>query len=133
MSQAQNVAFFTKQTKTYLRELERGDVAAVCALFSPDAQVYSPFLGWMPPAPFFEKVVAASGQSTITPIDFCASTEGQPRLTAYFVYDWVLKDGSAVRFECVDVFEFGADGLIDKMIIIYDTHPIRVDVGDKYA
>lgn len=133
MSQAQNVAFFTEQTKTYLRELERGDVAAVCALFAPDARVYSPFLGWMQPAPFFEKVIASSGQSTITPIDFCTSTEGQPRLTAYFVYDWVLKDGSAVRFECVDVFEFGADGLIDKMIIIYDTHPIRVDVGDKYA
>lgn len=133
MSQNQNAAFFSAQARAYLRELERGDVAAVCALFAPDAQIYSPFLGWMAAAPFFEKVIASSGQSTITPIDFCASTEGQARLTAYFIYDWVLKDGSTVRFECVDVFEFGDNGLIDKMIIIYDTHPIRSTVGDKYA
>jgi ketosteroid isomerase-like protein len=133
MLQTQNVAFFTEQARTYLRELERGDAAGVCALFSPDAQVYSPFLGWMHPAAFFEKVIDASGQSTITPIDFCASTEGQARLTAYFIYNWVLKDGSEVKFECVDVFEFAANGLIEKMIIIYDTHPIRSTVGDKYA
>src|SRR4051812_23454922 len=75
MSQNQNAAFFTAQARTYLRELERGDVAAVCALFAPDAQIYSPFLGWMAATPFFEKVIASSGQSTITPIDFCASTE----------------------------------------------------------
>lgn len=133
MSQAENVALFTSQARSYLRELERGDVAAVCALFTPQAQVYSPFLGWMQPAPFFEKVIASSGQSTITPIDFCVSSVGQPRLTAYFIYDWMLKDGSNVRFECVDVFEFAADGRIEKMIIIYDTHPIRSTVGDKYA
>jgi hypothetical protein len=45
----------------------------------------------------------------------------------------VLKDGSAVRFECVDVFEFGANGLVERMIIVYDTYPIRSTVGDKYA
>ena len=133
MSQQHNVAFFTAQVRTYLRELERGDIAAICALFEPDARIYSPFLGWMQPAAFFEKVIGASGQSTIRPIDICASVDGNPRLTAYFVYDWMLKDGSIVHFECVDVFEFRPNGLIDKMIIIYDTHPIRTEVGDKYA
>jgi len=39
----------------------------------------------------------------------------------------------AVRFECVDVFEFDDNGLIERMIIVYDTHPIRSTVGDKYA
>jgi hypothetical protein len=82
---------------------------------------------------FFDKVAGASGQSTIRPIDICASVEGNPRLTAYFVYDWMLKDGSKVQFECVDVFEFGTNGLIDKMIIVYDTYPIRAEVGDKYV
>jgi len=126
-------ALYTRQVRNYLGELERGDVAAICALFTPDAQIFSPFLGWMRPAPFFAKVNAASGESRITPIDICVSTMGARRATGYFVYDWGLKDGSAVRFECVDVFEFDDNGLIERMTIVYDTHPIRSTVGDKYA
>ncbi|NPT47337.1 nuclear transport factor 2 family protein [Paraburkholderia sp. 1N] len=124
---------YTQQVRTYLKELERGDVAAICALFAPDAQIFSPFLGSMQAAPFFAKVSEASGQSTIRPIDICVSTTGARRATGYFIYDWVLKDGSAVSFECVDVFEFDANGLVERMIIVYDTYPIRSTVGDKYA
>ncbi|NPT61501.1 nuclear transport factor 2 family protein [Paraburkholderia elongata] len=124
---------YTQQVRTYLKELERGDVAAICALFAPDAQIFSPFLGWMQAAPFFAKVSEASGESKITPIDICVSTTGARRATGYFIYDWVLKDGSAVRFECVDVFEFDANGLVERMKIVYDTYPIRSTVGDKYA
>ena len=87
----------------------------------------------MHPAPFFAKVDAASGGSKITSIDICVSTMGARRATGYFIYDWELKDGMAVRFECVDVFEFDDNGLIERMIIVYDTHPIRITVGDKYA
>ncbi|RQR49864.1 nuclear transport factor 2 family protein [Burkholderia sp. Bp9125] len=126
-------ALYTRQIRAYLRELERGDVAAICALFAPDARIHSPFLGWMSAEAFFAKVDAASGQSRITPIDIFASTTGARRATAYFVYDWGLKDGSAVTFECVDVFEFDEHGGIVKMIILYDTHPVRSMVGDKYA
>ncbi|KAG8150728.1 nuclear transport factor 2 family protein [Burkholderia catarinensis] len=126
-------ALYTRQVGTYLKALERGDVAAICALFTPDARIFSPFLGWMQPTPFFEKVAAASGQSRITPIDICVSTTGARRATGYFVYDWGLKDGAAVQFECVDVFEFDDSGLIERMVIVYDTHPVRGAVGDKYA
>ena len=126
-------ALYTRQIRTYLRELERGDVAAICALFAADAQIYSPFLGWMHPAPFFAEVNAASGESRITPIDICVSTSGARRATGYFVYDWGLKDGSTVKFDCVDVFEFDENGRIERMIIVYDTHPVRTTVGDKYA
>lgn len=126
-------ALHTQQVQNYLRELERGDTAAICALFTQNAQIFSPFLGWMQPAPFFAKVNEASGKSTITPIDICVSTTGARRATGYFIYDWGLKDGSAVRFECVDVFEFDENGLIERMLIMYDTHPIRSTVGDKYA
>lgn len=44
-----------------------------------------------------------------------------------------LKDGSAVQFECVDVFEFDESGRVERMVIVYDTHPVREVVGDKYA
>ncbi|KVU59586.1 nuclear transport factor 2 family protein [Burkholderia cepacia] len=126
-------SLYTEQVRAYLRELERGDVGAICALFTPDAQIFSPFLGWMHPEAFFSKVAAASGESKITPIDICVSASGARRATGYFIYDWGLKDGSAARFECVDVFEFDIAGLIERMIIVYDTHPIRSTVGDKYA
>ncbi|MBN3730408.1 MULTISPECIES: nuclear transport factor 2 family protein [unclassified Burkholderia] len=126
-------ALYTRQVDTYLKALERGDVAAICALFTPDARIYSPFLGWMQPTPFFEKVVSASGQSRITAIDICVSATGARRATGYFVYDWGLKDGSAVQFECVDVFEFDESGRVERMVIVYDTHPVRAAVGDKYA
>lgn len=126
-------ALYTRQIRTYLQALERGDVAAICALFAPEAQIFSPFLGWMEPAPFFAKVDAASGESKITPIDICVSTTGARRATGYFIYDWGLTDGSSVRFECVDVFEFDDNGLIERMIIVYDTYPIRSTVGDKYV
>jgi ketosteroid isomerase-like protein len=133
MSEQHNFTHFTAQVRHYLEALERGDTDTLCALFSPDARIHSPFLGWMQPRPFFEKVVGSSGQSRITPLDICASVTGLPRMTVQFVYDWGLKDGSAVSFECVDVFDFDADGLIEKMVILYDTHPIRATVGDKYA
>jgi hypothetical protein len=55
-------------------------------------------------------------------------------VAAYFRYDWTLKDGKVVTFTCVDVFEF-QDGSerIASMSIVYDTHPLREEVGDKYA
>lgn len=36
-------ALYTRQVDTYLKALERGDVAAICALFTPDARIFSPF------------------------------------------------------------------------------------------
>ena len=124
-------ALYTRQVDTYLKALERGDVAAICALFTPDARIYSPFLGWMQPTPFFEKSLrhpdkAASRRST------SASARPARRATGYFVR-LGLKDGSAVQFECVDVFEFDESGRVERMVIVYDTHPVREVVGDKYA
>jgi hypothetical protein len=87
-------AFFSAQIRSYLQELERSNVAGVVALFSPQASIYSPLLGWVSPAPFYRKLAEASGQSSIKLIDICCSTQGQRRANAYFSYDWQLKDGS---------------------------------------
>ena len=38
-----------------------------------------------------------------------------------------------MQFECVDVFEFDESGRVERMVIVYDTHPVREVVGDKYA
>lgn len=119
--------------KRYLDRLEASDVEAIVALFTEDAQVVSPFLGRMSPRPFFDKVRDASGQSRIEVLDILLSAQGASRAMAYFVYHWQLRDGTEVRFDCVDVFDFDEQSRIQRMTIVYDTHPVRALVGDKYA
>ena len=118
----------------YLLALEAGDVDKTVSLFDPDGWVLSPFLGRMTPHTFFQKVVEASDRSKITIHDILISSKGQPRAVGYFLYDWWLRDGAKVSFECADVFTFNPiTGKIISMAILYDTYPIRDAVGDKFA
>ncbi|MNT71940.1 hypothetical protein D3C72_2104960 [compost metagenome] len=86
---------------------------------------------------FFNKLAQASSGSVITLIDLFESVQPVTdvvRVAAYFRYDWTLSDGRLVDFTCVDVFSFRRDSVrISEMHIIYDTHPLRERVGDKYA
>jgi len=120
--------------REYLLAIEAGDVARIVSLFEPDGWVLSPFLGRMTVREFFPKVVDASSGTKLTVHDILISSEGQPRAVGYFLYDWWLKDGSKVSFECADVFTFNPKtGKILSMVILYDTYPIREAVGDKYT
>jgi ketosteroid isomerase-like protein len=120
--------------REYLLALEAGDVARIVSLFEPDGWVLSPFLGRMTAREFFPKVVDASSGTKLTVRDILISSEGQPRAVGYFLYDWWLKDGSKVSFECADVFTFNPKTRkILSMVILYDTYPIREAVGDKYT
>jgi len=122
-----------ERIRTYLARLQACDAEGLAAMFTDDAEVVSPFLGTMHPRPFFAKLREASGASRIETIDIFASAGGAPRAIGYFAYHWGLKDGSQVRFDCCDVFDFTPDGRFTRMTIVYDTHPIREQVGDKYA
>lgn len=120
--------------REYLSALEAGDVEKIVALFEPDGWVLSPFLGRMTARDFFPKVVEASSDAKLTVHDILVSAEDHPRAVGYFLYDWWLADGSKVSFEVADVFTFNpGTGKIISMIILYDTHPIREAVGDKYG
>lgn len=127
----------TDAIRHYLACLHATDVAGLIACFEPDGVVHSPFLGTLLARDFFPRLAQASQRSVITPLDLFVSTEAgaeRSRVAAYFRYDWTLKDGKIVTFTCVDVFEFraGSDRIAD-MNIVYDTHPLREEVGDKYA
>lgn len=124
---------FAGKLKEYLHELEKSNVDGVVALFAPDARIYSPLLGWVNPRPFYTKLAEASGNSSITLLDIFQSTQGNRTANAFFRYDWVLRDGSKVSFDCVDVFDFNDEGLIEKLVIIYDTHQIRGDLGNRFV
>lgn len=123
--------------RAYLQHLHASDTAALMSTFEDDGLVHSPFLGTMLARDFFPKLAQASSQSVITLIDLFASVQPADqmvRVAAYFHYDWTLSDGRPVEFTCVDVFSFRPNShRIDNMHIVYDTHPLRERVGDKYA
>jgi hypothetical protein len=119
--------------QTYMTALGRSDYATVKSLFVPSGKVLSPFLGEMPAGPFFERLAGASTKNVITPIDIFLSTTDKHHATAYFQYDWTVRDGTLITFKVMDLFTFepGSDK-VSYLDLIYDTHPIRVSAGNKY-
>ena len=117
----------------YLKALEAGDADKAASLFIPDGWVESPFLGRLPVRQFIKKVAESSKGTRLTVHDVLVSAEGHMRSVAYYLYDWQLKDGSRVSFECADVFNFDLDtGRIASIVLVYDTHLVRDAVQDKY-
>jgi len=122
-----------RAVRKYLKALEAGDVEKAAALFTADGWVRSPFLGQIPVRDYIAKVASASRRSELTVHDVLVSAEGNTRAVAYFLYDWELKDGSQVAFECADVFNFDANsGHIASVVLVYDTHLVRDVVDKKY-
>jgi len=119
--------------RKYLAALEAGDAERAAALFVPQGWVQSPFLGKLPVRDFVRKVTSSSKGSKLTIYDVLVSAEGHLRAVAYYLYDWTLKDGSHVAFDCTDVFNFDRDsGHIESIVLVYDTQPVRGVVEKKY-
>ncbi|HYM29203.1 MAG TPA: hypothetical protein VET66_13710, partial [Steroidobacteraceae bacterium] len=79
------------------------------------------------------KVASASSNVHLTVYDVLVSAEGHLRAVAYYQYDWSLRDGTRVSFDCADVFNFDAQsGHIESIVLVYDTQPVRQAVADKY-
>ena len=117
----------------YLSALEAGDAERAASLFVPDGWVQSPFLGRLPVRDYVNKVASASSKAKLTVYDVLVSAEGHLRAVAYYQYDWSLKDGSNVTFDCADVFNFDSgSGHIESIVLVYDTDPVRAVVENKY-
>ena len=119
--------------RKYLSALEAGDAEKAAALFVPGGWVRSPFLGQLPVREFVTKVARSSSGAKLTVHDVLVSAEGHLRAVAYYLYDWSLRDGSRVAFDCADVFNFDREtGKIESIVLVYDTHPVRGVVENKY-
>ncbi len=119
--------------RKYLSALEAGDVERAAALFVPNGWVQSPFLGRVPVREYVKKVASASSHAKLTVYDVLVSGEGHLRAAAYYQYDWSLKDGSTVKFDCADIFNFDPEsGHIESILLVYDTDPVRAVVENKY-
>jgi hypothetical protein len=122
-----------RAVRRYLEALEASDVDKAAALFTPSGWVQSPFLGRIPVRNYISKVAAASSASKLTVHDVLVSAEGHMRAVAYYLYDWQLKDGSKVEFECADVFNFDPEtGRIASVVLVYDSHLVRDVVENRY-
>jgi ketosteroid isomerase-like protein len=122
-----------RAVRKYLQALEASDADKAAALFTPNGWVQSPFLGRIPVRNYIAKVAAASSASELTVHDVLVSAEGHMRAVAYYLYDWRLKDGSKVAFECADVFNFDPEtGRIASVVLVYDTHLVRDVVENRY-
>ena len=109
--------------QTYTDALGRSDYGTVKSLFTHSGQVKSPFLGEMPAGPFFHRLAGASAENAITPIDLFLSNSGKNHATAYFQYDWTVRDGTLITFKVMDLFTFEPySDKITYLDIIYDTH-----------
>ncbi len=112
--------------RKYLKALEAGDSEAAASLFIADGWVESPFFGRLPVRQFVKKAAETSSGTKLTVHDVLVSAEGHLRAVAYYLYDWRLKSGSRVSFDCADVFNFDpATGRIQSIVLVYDTHPVR--------
>ncbi len=117
----------------YMKALGESDYATIKNLFAHDGKVLSPFLGEMAAGPFFDRLSEASNLNVITPIDIFLSATGKHQASAYFRYDWTVRDGTLITFNVMDLFTFEPDSNKVKYLnLIYDTHPIRSTVGNKY-
>jgi hypothetical protein len=124
---------YVRVLQIYMDALGRSDYGTVKGLFMPDGQVKSPFLGKMPAGPFFDRLAGASANNVITPIDIFLSNSGKNHATAYFQYDWTVRDGTLITFKVMDLFTFEPDSeKVAYLDIIYDTYPIRASAGNKY-
>jgi hypothetical protein len=124
---------YVRVLQTYMSALGKSDYATVKSLFAPEARVRSPFLGEMLAGPFFDRLDGASSLNVITPIDIFLSASDKHHASAYFQYDWTVRDGTLITFKVMDLFSFdpGSDK-VRHLDLIYDTHPIRVSAGNKY-
>lgn len=124
---------YTRVLKTYMAALGDSDYATVKSLFAPEGRVKSPFLGEMAAGPFFDRLAGASSKNVITPIDIFLSASDKHHATAYFQYDWTVRDGTLITFKVMDLFTFAPTGdKVTYLDLIYDTHPIRMSAGNKY-
>ena len=119
--------------QSYMTALGQSDYATVKGLFAPGGKVLSPFLGEMLASPFFDRLAGASTKNVITPIDIFLSTTEKNHATAYYQYDWTVRDGTLITFKVMDLFTFEpSSNKVTYLDLIYDTHPIRASAGNKY-
>jgi ketosteroid isomerase-like protein len=110
--------------KKYLQFLEAGDYEKLISLFSKDAVVHSPLYGQVAAVQFYKDLFEDTSESKLTLLNIFTG-EKENTAAVHFCFDWILSDGTAARFEVVDICKFSCDGKIEDLKIIYDSAKTR--------
>lgn len=116
---------FEELIKEYFNGLESGNVEQLLSIFEENAVVLSPLYGRLSAKKFYSDLFKDTTQSKITLLNTLQSNENENTCAGHFRYDWTMKDGSLVTFECVDVFKVTEKNKIEQLTIIYDTFGVR--------
>ena len=124
----------TELCTSYLAGLNEGNLEKVLSLFSDGALVVSPLYGTLNAPQFFRDLFADTNRSVTAPLNIFEPVGGALSVALHFKYEWTLKSGKKVEFECVDVFDVAPDrDKFTKLTIIYDTAPLRADFNQSHA
>lgn len=122
-----NMAITQQQTiRHYLQGLETGNAAQIIKLFSEYGRVHSPLYGTQQARNFYKALFQDTLRSEIRLFHIFQEVEKPGVAGVHFQYDWLMRDGSANSFECVDIFHFTGDDKIRELRIIYDTQNTRL-------
>lgn len=116
---------FQEIINEYFDGLQSGDSEKLLSIFEEDAAVLSPLYGRLPAKQFYSDLFKDTTQSKITLLNTLQSNENRSTCAGHFRYDWTMKDGSLVTFECVDIFKITEKNKISQLTIIYDTFGVR--------
>lgn len=111
--------------KEYFNGLESGNTEQLLSIFEENAVVLSPLYGKLSAKQFYSDLFKDTTQSKITLLNTLQSNENENTCAGHFRYDWTMKDGSLVTFECVDIFKVTEKNKIEQLTIIYDTFGVR--------
>ncbi|WP_141431759.1 nuclear transport factor 2 family protein [Bacillus sp. 03113] len=109
----------------YLHALEQGNLDEMLSLFDEQAIVVSPLYGKVSANHFYKELFSDTSQSQITLLNTFPSNENENVCAGHFRYDWTMKDGTLVSFECVDIFQTTNENKFEQLTIIYDTQTVR--------
>ena len=106
--------------QSYLHAFTAGDLAGVLSLFAENALVHSPTQEKpKPAAEFYPALFERTKGSMFAPKSFFAG-EQPGRAAVLFDYRKPLSGGGMHVFDCVDIFDFDAEGKIKEIWIIFD-------------
>jgi ketosteroid isomerase-like protein len=110
----------------YLAALDRGDLAAIDALFTPDAEVISPLYGAMNAADYHRILLADTDRTRPRLCNIFDHANNGRGAAAHLQIAWTLADQETVEFEAVDLVELADDGRrFRKLTVVYDSTPVR--------
>ena len=110
----------------YVDALNAGDLAAIEALFTPDATVLSPVYGPMNAREFHRAFFDDTDRTRPEVRGLFDHANNGQGAALHLSFSWTFADQETVEFDAVDLFELSPEGRFRKLTIVYDSQPVRI-------